>query len=51
MRLQREMFQMKEQDKNPEQLSDMETGNLPKKEFKIMIIKVIQGVLIVVQEG
>ena len=34
---------MKEQDKTPEkQLNDMEIGNLPEKEFRIMIVKMIQ---------
>ena len=34
------MFQMKEQDKIPkEKLSEEETGNLPEKEFTIMIVK------------
>ena len=34
---------MKEQDKNPEkQLNEVEIGNLPEKEFKIMIVKMIQ---------
>ena len=34
---------MKEQDKTPEkQLNEMEIGNLPKKEFRIMIVKMIQ---------
>ena len=34
---------MKEQDKTPEkQLNEMETGNLPEKEFRIMIVKMIQ---------
>ena len=33
----------KEQDKTPEeQLSEMEIGNLLEKEFKIMVVKVIQ---------
>ena len=37
------MFQMKEQDKTPEkQLNDVEVGNLPEKEFRIMIVKMIQ---------
>ena len=37
------MFKMKEQDKNPEeQLSEVEIGNLPEKEFRIMIVKMIQ---------
>ena len=35
--------QMKEQDKTPEkQLNDVERGNLPKKEFRIMIVNMIQ---------
>ena len=34
------MFQMKEQDKTPEQLSEVEIGNLPKKEFRVMIVKI-----------
>ena len=34
---------MKEQDKTPEeQLSDMEIGNVPKKEFRVMIVNMIQ---------
>ena len=34
---------MKEQEKIPEeQLSDMEIGNLPKKKFRVMIVKMIQ---------
>ena len=34
---------MKEQDKTPEdQLSEVETGNLPNKEFRVMIVKMIQ---------
>ena len=34
---------MKEQDKTPEkQLNEMEMGNLPEKEFRIMIVKMIQ---------
>ena len=37
------MYQMKEQDKNPEkQLSLVEIGNLPEKEFRITIVKMIQ---------
>ena len=43
MRWQRNMFQMKEQDKTPEeQLSDVEVGNLPEKEFRVVIVKMIQ---------
>ena len=34
---------MKEQDKTPEkQLNKVEIGNLPEKEFRIMIVKMIQ---------
>ena len=34
---------MKEQDKSPEkQLNEVEIGKLPKKEFRIMIMKMIQ---------
>ena len=37
------MFQTKEQDKNhEEQLSEMQIGNLPEKEFRVMIVKMIQ---------
>ena len=34
---------MKEQDKTPEkQLNEVKVGNLPEKEFRIMIVKMIQ---------
>ena len=37
------MFQMKKQDKMPEeQLNDMDTDNLPEKEFREMIVKMTQ---------
>ena len=37
------MYQMKEQDKTPEkQLNEEERGKLPEKEFRIMIVKMIQ---------
>ena len=37
------MYQMKQQDKTPEkQLNEMEIGNLPEKEFSIMIAMMIQ---------
>ena len=37
------MYQMKEQDKTPEKhLNEVEIGNLPEKEFRIMIVKIIQ---------
>ena len=43
MKRQRAMYQMKEQGKTPEkQLNEVEIGNLPEKEFRIMIVKMIQ---------
>ena len=37
------MYQMKEQDKTPEkQLNEVDIGNLPEKEFRIMIVKTKQ---------
>ena len=43
MKKQKVMFQMKGQDKIPEnQLNNVETGNLPEREFRIMIVKMIQ---------
>ena len=43
MKKQKVMSQMKGQDKTPEkQLSEVEIGNLPEKEFRIMIVKTIQ---------
>ena len=36
---------MKEQEKPPEkQLNEVEIGNLPEKEFRIMIVKMIQDI-------
>ena len=41
------MSQMKEQDKSSEkQLNELEIGNLPEKEMKIMIAKMIQDLRI-----
>ena len=41
--MQRAMYHMKEQDKTPEkQINEVEIGNLPEKEFRIMIVKMIQ---------
>ena len=38
------MYQMKEQEKTTEkQLNEVEIGNLPEKEFRIMIVKMIQN--------
>ena len=43
MKKQKVMFQMKGQDKIPEnQLNNVETGNLPEREFRIMIVKMIR---------
>ena len=40
--MKRIMFQMKEQDKTLEkQLNEVEIGDLPEKEFRIMIVKMI----------
>ena len=42
MKKQKVMSQMKGQDKIPEkQLNEVEIGNLPEKEFRIMIVKMI----------
>ena len=43
MKRNRVMSQMNEQDKFPEkQLNEEEIGNLPEKEFRIMVVKMIQ---------
>ena len=43
MKRQRAMYQMKEQDKTSEkQLNEVEIGNLPEKESRIMVVKMIQ---------
>ena len=43
MRWQRNMFQVKEQEKTPEeQLSEVKIGNLPEEEFRVMTVKMIQ---------
>ena len=43
MKRQRAMYHMKEKDKTPEkQLNEVEIGNLPEKEFRILIEKMIQ---------
>lgn len=42
MRTLRNMFQMREQEEKPEKdLKDIEISNLPDKEFKIMVIKML----------
>ena len=43
MKRQRNIAQMKEQIRNPEvQINEEEIGNLPEKEFRIMIVKMIK---------
>ena len=43
MKRHRAVYQMKEQGKTKEtQLNEVEIGNLPEKEFRIMIVKMIQ---------
>ena len=43
MKKQKVISQVKGQDKTPEkQLNEVEIGNLPEKEFRIMIVKMIQ---------
>ena len=38
------MLQTKEQGKNPQdQINEEEVGNLPEKEFRLMIVKMIQN--------
>ena len=44
MRRQRNTQQMKEQSKNPpDQTNEEEIGSLPEKEFRVMIVKMIQN--------
>ena len=44
MKKQKVMSQMKGQDKIPgKQLNEVEIGNLPEKEFRIMIVKMVQN--------
>ena len=44
MKSQINMSEMKEKDKTPEeQLSEVEIGNLPEKDFKVMLVKMIQA--------
>ena len=46
MRRQRNTQQMKEQGKNPPDLTnEQEIGRLPEKEFRIMIVKMIQNLV------
>ena len=50
MKRQRNTQQVKEQDKNPpNQIKEEEIGNLPDKEFRIMIVKLIQNLEIKMQ--
>ena len=44
MRWQKKMSQMKGQDKNLQnQINEEEIGKLPKKEFRVMVVKMIQN--------
>ena len=44
MKSQTNTSQIKEEDKTPEeQLSEVEIGNLPEKDFKVMLVKMIQA--------
>ena len=44
---QRTLYQVKEQDETPEkQLNEVEIGNLPEKEFRIMVVKMIQDLIL-----
>ena len=43
------MFQTKEKDKIPKELSEVEISNLPNKEFRAMIIKMLNGASLVAQ--
>ena len=44
MRWQKNMSQMKQQGKNlKDQINEEEIGNLPEKEFRVMIVKMIQN--------
>ena len=44
MRRHRSILQAKEQDKNPQdQINEKEVGKLPKKEFRVTIVKMIQN--------
>ena len=46
MRKQRKTQQMKEQGKNqPHQTNEEEIGSLPEKEFRVMIVKMIQNLV------
>ena len=46
MRRQRNMQQMKEQSKNPpDQTNEEEIGSLPEKEFRVLIVKMIQNLI------
>ena len=41
MRQQSNMSQKKEQDKTPEQLSEVEIGNISEEEFRVVVVKMI----------
>ena len=43
MRRHRNTQQMKEQGKNPPDQTNVESGNVPEEEFRVMIVKMIKG--------
>ena len=50
MRWQWNIFQTKDQEKTPEELCEVEKDNLLKKEFQVMIIKMIKELRIIMNE-
>ena len=50
MRHQRYIFQKKEQDKTPGELSEVVTGNLPNNDVKVMNVKMIKELGIRIDE-
>ena len=45
MKRQRTLYQLKEQDNTTEKkITEVEIGNIPEKEFRIMIVKMIQDI-------
>lgn len=41
MKKQRNIFQVRERDKTPKELCEVEISNLPNKQFKVMIINIL----------
>lgn len=42
MRRRRNIFQRKEQDRAPKELSEVDIGNIPDKEFKVVTVKMLR---------